>query len=145
MKKTIVLLLALAPLALFAQKKDIQKTTFEVNGVCGMCKARIEKTAFSIKGVKTASWDIPSHQFTLLFDANKVSLESVHEAIAKAGHDTPLATAPDEVYENLPLCCLYDRKKKEEKKKRPIGFLFYLMIKLLYRAQRLRFQRQRRS
>ena len=114
MKKTIVLLLAIAPLALFAQKKDIQKTSFEVNGVCGMCKARIEKTAFSIKGVKTASWDIPSHQFTLLFDANKVSLESVHEAIAKAGHDTPLATAPDEVYENLPLCCLYDRKKKEE-------------------------------
>lgn len=114
MKKTIIFLIALAPLALFAQKKDIQKTTFEVNGVCGMCKARIEKTAFSIKGVKTASWDIPSHQFTLLFDANIVTLESVHEAIAKAGHDTPLATAPDEVYENLPLCCLYNREKKEE-------------------------------
>ena len=90
MKKTIVLLLALAPLALFAQKKDIQKTTFEVNGVCGMCKARIEKTAFSIKGVKTASWDIPSHQFTLLFDANKVSLESVHEAMqGRARHPRP--------------------------------------------------------
>ena len=114
MKKIILLLLALAPLALFAQKKDIQKTTFEVNGVCGMCKARIEKTVFSIKGVKTASWDIPSHQFTLLYDANKVSLESVHQAIAKAGHDTPLATAPDEVYENLPLCCFYDRKKKKK-------------------------------
>ena len=142
MKKTIVLLLALAPLALFAQKKDIQKTSFEVNGVCGMCKARIEKTAFSIKGVKTASWDIPSHQFTLLFDANKVSLESVHEAIAKAGHDTPLATAPDEVYENLPSAVSMTARKKKNKKKRPTGSLFYLMIKPLYRAQRLRFLRQ---
>ena len=114
MKKIIILLLFMTPLALFSQKKDIQKSTFEVNGVCGMCKARIEKTAFGIKGVKTATWDIPSHQFTILFDANKVSLENVHEAIAKAGHDTPLATTPDEVYENLPLCCLYERKKKAE-------------------------------
>jgi len=114
MKKIILMLLLAAPLSLLAQKKDIQKTSFEVEGVCGMCKARIEKTALKIKGIKTAIWDIPTHQFTILFDANKVSLEEVHQAIANAGHDTPLATAPDEVYENLPMCCLYDRKKKVE-------------------------------
>lgn len=114
MKKMIVLLLMAAPLSLLAQKKDIQESSFEVEGVCGMCKARIEKTAFGLKGVKTANWEIPTHQFTILYDANKVSLEEIHQAIANAGHDTPLATAPDEVYENLPMCCLYDRKKKEE-------------------------------
>lgn len=114
MKKIILMLLLAAPLSLLAQKKDIQKTSFEVEGVCGMCKARIEKTALKIKGIKTANWDIPTHQFTILFDANKVSLEEVHQAIANAGHDTPLATAPDKVYENLPMCCLYDRKKKVE-------------------------------
>lgn len=114
MKKIIFLLLIVAPLSLFAQKKDVQKTSFEVDGVCGMCKARIEKTAFGLKGVKSAKWNIPTHQFTILFDANKVSLEDVHQAIANAGHDTPLATAPDEVYENLPMCCLYERKKKVE-------------------------------
>ena len=114
MKKVILMFLLVAPLSLLAQKKDIQKTSFEVEGVCGMCKARIEKTAFKIKGIKTANWDITTHQFTILFDANKVSLEEVHQAIANAGHDTPLATAPDEVYENLPMCCLYDRKKTVE-------------------------------
>ena len=93
MKKIVVLLFALAPFVLLAQKKDLQKTTFEVDGVCGMCKARIEKTAFGLKGVKTASWDIPSHQFQVLFDANKVSIEDIHTAIGNAGHDTPLATA----------------------------------------------------
>ena len=72
----------------------------------------VQKTAFSIKGVKTASWDIQAIN-SFAFDANKVSLESVRSH-CKAGHDTPLATAPDEVHENLPLCCLYDRKKKEE-------------------------------
>ena len=103
MKKVIIILFAIVPFALMAQKKDLQKTTFVVEGVCGMCKARIEKTAFGIKGVKTASWDIPSHQFQVLFDANKVSIDDIHSAIANAGHDTPLATAPDEVYENLPI------------------------------------------
>lgn len=112
MRKGIILLLLALPLSLFAQKKDIQKTSFEVEGVCGMCKARIEKTSYGLKGVKTVNWDIPSHQLTLLYDANKISLEDIHQAIANAGHDTPLATAPDEVYENLPMCCLYERKKK---------------------------------
>ena len=44
MKKIIILIIALMPLLSFAQKakKDIQKTSFEVEGVCGMCKARIE-------------------------------------------------------------------------------------------------------
>jgi mercuric ion binding protein len=113
MKKIIILLIALAPLVSFAQKKNIQKTRFEVAGVCGMCKSRIEKKAFSIKGVKSATWDIPSHQFSVIYDASKVSLEKIHEGIADSGHDTKLATAKDETYNNLPMCCLYDRIVKE--------------------------------
>ncbi len=114
MKKTLLLLLALLPLGLMAQKKDIQKATFEVNGVCGMCKSRIEKTAFELKGVKSANWDIPTHQFNVLFDANKTPLDSIHAAIATAGHDTPKANAPDDVYANLPMCCLYERTKLKQ-------------------------------
>ena len=107
-------LLFLATYSLIAQKKDIQKTQFEVKGVCGMCKARIEKTAYALKGVKSAQWDIPSHQFMVLYDANKVALDSIHAAIARAGHDTPLATAPDAVYDQLPMCCLYTREEKKD-------------------------------
>lgn len=113
MKKIILLLFALLPIGLMAQKKEIEKTAFEVNGVCGMCKARIEKTAFGLKGVKTANWEISSHQFTVVYDANKIKLDEIHQAVAAAGHDTPLVAAPDEVYENLPMCCLYERKKQE--------------------------------
>lgn len=115
MKKQILYLFFALPMLVMAQKKDIQKISFEVDGVCGMCKARIEKTAIKIKGLKTANWDIPTHQFTALYDAKKVSLETIHQAIAAVGHDTPKAKAPDAVYENLPLCCLYERKKEEKK------------------------------
>lgn len=113
MKNTIILIFALLPTFLLTQKKDIKKVNFEVNGVCRMCKARIEKTAFALKGVKTARWEISTHQFYMLYDANKIALEEVHQAIANAGHDTPLFKSPDEVYANLPLCCLYEREKKE--------------------------------
>ena len=115
MKKLALLLIALLPLIGFAQKtkKDIQKTSFEVNGVCGMCKNRIEKQAFSIKGVKSAVWDIPSHQFSVIYDASKTSLMNIHEEIASVGHDTSLVMTPNEVYNSLHMCCMYERKTKE--------------------------------
>jgi hypothetical protein len=78
-----------------------------------MCKSRIEKKVFTIKGLKSATWDITSHQFSVIYDAYKVNLLNIHEEIAAVGHDTSLATAPDDVYANLPMCCLYDRKVKE--------------------------------
>jgi len=85
MKKIIILLIALCPIIGFAQKKNIQKTSFEVEGVCGMCKSRIEKKAFTIKGVKSATWDIPTHQFSVIYDTSKVDLLHIHEEIAAAG------------------------------------------------------------
>jgi len=115
MKKIIILIIALMPMLSFAQKakKDIQKTTFEVEGVCGMCKARIEKQAYTIKGVKSAKWDIPTHQFSVIYDASKTSLLNIHKQIAAVGHDTTLATSDQSTYDNLPMCCLYERKVKE--------------------------------
>ena len=48
MKKIIFLIFISS--AVFSQKKNIVEESFEVNGVCKMCKARIEKTAFKQKG-----------------------------------------------------------------------------------------------
>jgi copper chaperone CopZ len=78
---------------------------------CEMCKKRIEKAALDVKGVKMANWDIPSNQLMLIYDAQKLDILEVHKAIAQAGHDTEKATANDEIYANLPLCCLYERKQ----------------------------------
>ena len=44
------------PMGVMAQEKQKKNTkiSFEVNGNCEMCKKRIEKAAFSVKGVKMA-------------------------------------------------------------------------------------------
>jgi len=103
------------PMGVMAQEKQKKNTkiSFEVNGNCEMCKKRIEKAAFSVKGVKMATWDIPSNIISVLHDPNKASAETLQKAIANAGHDTPMAKAQDAVYDNLPMCCLYDREKKD--------------------------------
>jgi len=37
----------------------------------------------------------------------------VEKAIAAVGHDTENHSAPDDVYEALPGCCLYERPTKK--------------------------------
>ena len=107
MKKIIFLIFISS--TVLSQKKNIVEESFEVNGVCKMCKARIEKTAFKQKGVKNAEWDINNHLITVLYDKSKIDINQIHKSIAKVGHDTSDEQAPDEVYDNLPMCCLYNR------------------------------------
>jgi mercuric ion binding protein len=105
LKKIIFLLSLIATTGLYAQKP--QKTTIEVKGNCTLCQKRIVKATLGVKGVKWAAWDIPSDQLTLIYDPLKADLAQVEKAIAAAGHDTKNQKAPQEVYENLPACCLY--------------------------------------
>ena len=113
MKKLILVLLIFLPIGVIAQEKLSKNTklSFEVSGNCEMCKKRIEKAAFSVKGVKMASWDIPSNIISLIHDPNKAPDKIIQKAIATAGHDTPLVKADDAVYDKLPMCCLYQRDK----------------------------------
>ena len=95
------------------EKNKNAKITFEVNGVCEMCKERIEIAALKTKGVKFANWTIETHQLSLIFDERKVDEVTIHKNIAAVGHDTKKVTATDEAYNNLHSCCKYDRVTPE--------------------------------
>ena len=92
-----------------------ERVSFEVLGNCGMCKDRIEKAAFSVKGVKYASWDIPSGQLRLVFNGIKTNLDVIEMQIATSGHDTENHKTTGEIYDQLPACCQYVRKGEEPK------------------------------
>lgn len=81
--------------------------TFQVNGTCGMCKKRIEKAAYSVKGVKSAEWHADHKDIRLIIDETKCTVEDVQKAIAKAGHDTEKIKATDEDYAKIHECCKY--------------------------------------
>ncbi|MFZ6001111.1 MAG: heavy-metal-associated domain-containing protein [Bacteroidota bacterium] len=89
----------------FGQAKTV-KATIKVYGNCVMCKNRIE-TALDKGGVKMASWDTKTKNLEVVYNAKKISEQQIHEIIASVGHDTDKVKAKDEVYAELPFCCLY--------------------------------------
>lgn len=79
-------------------------------GNCGECKERIENAA-DIKGVKSATWDENTHVAQITYNTEKVSLNSIETAIAKAGYETENIKADTSAYEKLPQCCKYNHNK----------------------------------
>ena len=100
------------------KKNKNAKVSFEVDGVCGMCKKRIETAALKTKGVKFALWNVKTHQLNLILDERKVEVLTVQENIAKVGHDVILKdkkiTATKEAYESVNPCCKYRDEKVHE-------------------------------
>ena len=115
-----VLALSLFTIPAFTQAHDHSKATvagdtvktesFKVWGACGMCKTRIEKTV-KAEGATDASWDSKTQLLTVTYNPAKTGKEALSKKLAAAGHDTEKFKAPDEVYNNLPGCCHYERKK----------------------------------
>lgn len=96
--------------ASFAQDKNA-KASIEVDGVCLMCKTRIEKAAIKTKGVKYANWDVKTHELKLIFDERKTNLKRIKVNILAVGHDTKDIKATDEAYNNIDPCCKYRDEK----------------------------------
>ncbi|WP_424320174.1 heavy-metal-associated domain-containing protein [Flavobacterium aquariorum] len=90
------------------QNKNAKYAT-EVNGNCEQCQKRIQKAAYSVPGVKSASWSVETHQLSLIINEEKCSLADVKKAIAKVGHDTDSVKSTKEDYDNLHYCCQYER------------------------------------
>ena len=91
---------------IFAQNKNA-KASMEVDGVCGMCKARIEKACLSTKGVKYAQWNIETHELKLIYDARKTDISTIEKQVLAVGHDTKDVKATDEAYATVHPCCKY--------------------------------------
>lgn len=114
MKNLVFVFLALVGLAFTSnaqeKKKKNAKHDIEVLGNCDMCKKRIEKAAYGIKGVKSAEWHSEDQTLHVIIDENKTSTAAICESVAKAGHDTGEVRATDEDYKTLHTCCVYERK-----------------------------------
>lgn len=116
MKKVLVLAIMLLGVTSFAQNKNA-KASLEVDGVCKMCKERIEKASIKTKGVKSAVWNVETHELKLIFDERKTSLDAIRKNIVAVGHDTKELKATDEAYNSVHPCCKYrdeDVKKDHE-------------------------------
>src|SRR5690606_18767867 len=86
--------------------QEPQRAILNVPGVCGMCKARIEKAA-GAAGLEQANWEASTQELTLRYDAETFDLEAAKSRILAAGHDVNGKAAPMSAYQKLPTCCHY--------------------------------------
>jgi len=107
----LVIVVILTGFSVQAQEKKNKNAKYvtNVNGSCELCQKRIQKAAYSVAGVKVASWNVETHQLNLIINEEKTSTLMVKKAIAKVGHDTDEVKATAEDYNNLHHCCLYER------------------------------------
>ena len=103
-----------------AQKKNAKKS-IEVDGICLMCKKRIEKAALNTKGVKFAVWDLKTHILSLIIDERKTSVKKIQKNIAAVGHDTKGIKATEHAYNSVDPCCKYRDKKVVDAHKKGDG------------------------
>lgn len=99
----------------FGQNISVSTLTLNIKGNCEQCKERIENAA-DIKGVKVCTWSEKTQIATITYNPEKVSVDQIKQAIAKAGHDVDGANAPEAAYKKLPDCCQYRDKACESKK-----------------------------
>lgn len=111
-----LLLLFLVGTFVLSAKEKTEK--FLVNGKCEMCEKRIEMAALSVEGVSKADWNKETKYIALTFNDSKTDIHKINMAIAKVGHDTKMHKAKDEVYNELPSCCKYDRSVLEAPQKK---------------------------
>lgn len=94
-----------------SKKANTEHQMIKVAGNCEMCKGRIETAAKSVPGVSAAEWGSGTKMLHVQSDSTKTNSDAIQKAIAKVGHDTEKFKAGDEVYKELPECCLYERFK----------------------------------
>jgi mercuric ion binding protein len=115
MKTKFFYIIAITLLSLSAYGQKTVKSTIKVYGNCVMCKNRIE-TALDQNGIKSAQWDPKTKNLEVVYNSNRISELKIHEIIAAVGHDTDKVKAKDEVYAQLPFCCLYRDKDHDSMK-----------------------------
>lgn len=111
MKNIVIIALALCSFQLVnAQEKNNKKITessFKVDGVCEMCKERIENAALRTSGVKLANWDVKTHELKVVYKTSKTDEEAIQKSISEVGHDTEKHTADSAAYMSIHPCCRY--------------------------------------
>ena len=116
MKNLIIALIMLMGVVSFAQNKNA-RASMEVDGVCLMCKERIEKACIKTKGVKSAVWNVETHELKLIYDERKTNLETITKSIVSVGHDTKELKATEEAYNSVHDCCRYRDKEVQDEHK----------------------------
>ncbi len=108
---SLVALMMLGSTTLFALPGNNEK--LKVAGNCGMCEIRIENAAMSVDGVTSSERNKETGIVEVAYNSEKSDIHKVHQAIAKAGHNSEMHNAHAKVYNEFPGCRKSKRQTEE--------------------------------
>ena len=112
MKNILIILVTFFTISAKAQNKTAD--TIIVDGVCEMCKDRIE-SALDVNGIWVADWNLETKELYVVYKSKKISKEQICTLLNEAGHDTEVSKATEEEYLQVHNCCMYrDEKVKAQ-------------------------------
>lgn len=91
-----------------AQTTPIKKTEevkIATSAQCEMCKERIEKALYKVKGVISANLDLQTKAVTVIYRTHKTNVDALRQAINLAGYDADDSPSDADAYSKLPGCC----------------------------------------
>lgn len=88
--------------------KKIDEVKIITSAQCEMCKERIEKALYKVKGVISATLDLQTKAATVVYRPHKTNVDALRKAINLAGYDADDSPADIQAYEKLPDCCKKD-------------------------------------
>lgn len=88
-----------------AKSDATAQVALKTSAVCGMCKARLEKSLAYEKGVQSATLDIPTQMLTVTYRPDKTSPAALRTAVQRTGYDADTQPADTRAYDKLPECC----------------------------------------
>jgi len=89
-----------------ATTKKTETVTIAVESIqCGMCKKNLEKAVKKVEGVEKVKVDLDTKIASVTFLPAKTNLESLENAIIKAGYSANEKKPDAEAYEKLDECC----------------------------------------
>lgn len=84
---TITFALIIMSLSVFGADKEI---CLQTNLHCGACKAKIEKSFKSVKGIKSTKADVDSKIVTIKYDTDKISEQKIVSTFGDLGYTAEL-------------------------------------------------------
>lgn len=114
--RVLILFVALFSLTAAAPTHPIkvERVTIKTSAICGMCKATIEKALYKLDGVETAVLDVTTKKVKVRYDAEKLDVNTLRQAISAAGYDADDIPARQRAYDALPGCCKKDGVCKKD-------------------------------
>ncbi|MBC7864139.1 MAG: heavy-metal-associated domain-containing protein [Bacteroidia bacterium] len=106
-KGVLVLIMALFLLQGKAQNARRTEVVIKTSVECDKCKKNIESKLSKVKGVRKVTADYTKHEVKVMYNAKRITLEEVKNAIANIGYDA------DDIKANNKLKALEHEKKKE--------------------------------